>query len=403
MEIAQVILVVVLVAGSVVLLMYWLVALARIARTIATIPTARAGLRLPLPSPAPSVCVIVPAHNEESVIAGLIRSLRAQDYPGLSVVLVLDRCSDGTLAAARGAIDSDPRVHLLEVSECPPEWAGKVNAMRRGTELPPAHDADLLLFADADTTFDPACVRAAVAILNDRRLDMLSLVSTLTATRWHEIIVQPAAGFELMRQYPLISANRDEDRRAFANGQFMLFRAPAYHAMGGHEAVRDEILEDVAMARVAARQARPVGVLLADRLLTCRMYPNWPLFQRGWQRIYTEGANCKPARLVGASWWVRVCGVVLPLCPWALLAILSTVQPSDPWRLPLAAFATLSAGVWAVGVAWVYRLSRAPLWAFPGHLVGSWLVAGILSKAAKDLNRGRPMRWGGREYVRVPR
>ncbi len=403
MEIARIILVVVLVAGCVVLVLHWVVALARIARTMAAVPTARAGLRLPVPTPAPRVCVVIPAHNEEQVIAGLVRSLRGQDYPDLRVLLALDRCTDRTLEIARRAIDGDGRFEVLEISECPPDWAGKVNALRLGGESDAAKGADLLLFADADTTFDPACVRATVAMLEDRRLDLLSLVSTLTATRWHEIVAQPAAGFELMRQYPLMSANRDEDRRAFANGQFMLFRAAAYRAMGGYGAVRSEVLEDMAMARLAARERRPVGVYLADRLLTCRMYADWGEFRRGWQRIYTEAANCKPSRLVDASWWVRVCGGLLPLCPWALLGVLATADSEDPWRVPLGGLALLGVGLWAVGVGWVYRLSRAPLWAFPGHVVGSWLVAGVLSRAALDLRRGTPIKWGGREYVRAAR
>ncbi len=404
METARAILIIVLAAGSGVLVVYWVIALARIARTVTTIPTARSGLALPArPGAPPSVCVVIPAHNEERIISGLVRSLRAQDYANLRVVLALDRCTDGTLGAARGAIDGDPRFHLLEITECPPDWAGKVNALRRAAESPQAAEADLLLFADADTVFDPACVRATVAMLEHRALDLLSLMSTLTSSRWHEVLAQPAAGFELMRQYPLISANRDDDRRAFANGQFMLFRGAAYRAIGGHAAVRDEILEDVALARVAAQHRLRTGVFLADRLLTCRMYPDWSSFRRGWQRIYTETANCKPARLAESAWRVRLVGGVLPLFPALLLGAALTLESSDPGRVPLAAFAALAAVPWTVGLVWVYRLSRAPLWSFPGHVVGSWLVASILTRAARDLRRGTPMRWGGREYVRPAR
>ncbi len=404
METARLILVVVLVIASGGSMLYWLVAMYRIARTMSTIPTARAGLLLPARPGTPlSVCVIIPAHNEEDVITGLVRSLRAQDYPAMRVVLALDRCTDATLVAAREAIESDERFHVIEITECPVDWAGKVNAVRRGAESAAAQNADLLLFADADTLFDPACVRATVAMLEHRNLDMLSLVSTLTATRWHEVLVQPAAGFELMRQYPLVSANRDADRRAFANGQYMLFRAAAYRAMGGHEAVHDELLEDLALARLAAHHNRRAGVFLADRMLTCRMYPDWPSFRRGWQRIYTEAANCKPARLAESAWRVRLTGALAPLCPWALLALALTLDRSDVGRVPLAVFGLLSGAVWAAGIAWVYRLSRAPVWAFPGHIAGSWLVARILSDAARDLRRGTPMRWGGREYVREAR
>ena len=105
METARLILVIVLVIASGGSMLYWLVAMYRIARTMSTIPTARAGLALPVRPGTPlSVCIIIPAHNEEDVIAGLVRSLRAQDYPAMRVVLALDRCTDATLAAAREAI-----------------------------------------------------------------------------------------------------------------------------------------------------------------------------------------------------------------------------------------------------------------------------------------------------------
>src|SRR5205823_291327 len=92
-------------------------------------------------------------------------------------------------------------------------------------------------------------IRACVALLERRRLDLLSLLSTLTCDTWFERLAQPAAGFELVRQYPISRANRRSNPRAFANGQFMLFRRAAYDAIGGHGAVHDELLEDLALAR----------------------------------------------------------------------------------------------------------------------------------------------------------
>src|SRR5690242_982409 len=81
-----------------VVLVYWGIALFRVIRTWQTIPTARAGIRLAQEraagQDAPGLCLIIPAHNEEGPIAGLVRSLRAQDYPRFHTVLCLDRCTD---------------------------------------------------------------------------------------------------------------------------------------------------------------------------------------------------------------------------------------------------------------------------------------------------------------------
>ena len=87
---------------------YWSVGLWRIAATRRTLPTARAGLALAAArtAPWPSVAIVIPAHNEARVIAELIASLRAIDYPRLRVTLALDRCTDGTPDLARTPVES---------------------------------------------------------------------------------------------------------------------------------------------------------------------------------------------------------------------------------------------------------------------------------------------------------
>lgn len=388
-------------------LMYWGVAIYKIILTRATIPTVRRGLTLPPPGPdAPSVCVIVPAHNEEKVIAQLVNSLRGQDYPKLRVVLSLDRCTDRTVAIAREQIGDDKRFEILELTSCAEGWAGKVHAVHSGvTRSTHARDADLLLFADADTVFDPGCVRASVALLRERKLELLSLLSTLTHDRWYEFFVQPAAGLELMRQYPITRANMDQDRRAFANGQFMLFTAEAYHAIGGHEAVKDELLEDLELARRMAYANRPTGVFVADGVLSCRMYHSWAEFTRGWKRIYTESAKRKDARLAKSAWQVRIFGCIFPVLALtlAILALSGVPEGNHLVRTALGALAIAGVVAFTIAIGMAYRMGHTPLWCVPLHPIGAWRVAAILSQAAKDLRTGAPTVWAGRTYVRERR
>ncbi|MCX5688701.1 MAG: glycosyltransferase, partial [Planctomycetota bacterium] len=234
-------------AASLILLFYWSIGLGRLIMTMRRHPTARAGTRLAQPTHQPGVCVVIPAHNEEAGIAQLIASLRAQDYPSFNVVLCLDRCTDRTQDVATAAIAGDDRFEVFINTECPQGWAGKVNAIWQGLHkaaTPAAREAPILVFADADTTFDPQCLSATVALMHARSLDLLSLLSTLTHDRWFERLAQPAATIETVTQYPILSASRSERRRAFANGQFMMFRRGAYEAVGGHASVHDELLED---------------------------------------------------------------------------------------------------------------------------------------------------------------
>ncbi|HVU62807.1 MAG TPA: glycosyltransferase [Phycisphaerales bacterium] len=414
MPIALVIASVVMTCGALGLGAYWGVVFWHVRRAMKTVPTCRDGLRLPraaelLKQTAPRVCIVVPAHNEAGVVGKLARSLVAQTYPNLSVVFCLDRCTDSTAAEIRHETGGADHVAIVEIKECPERWAGKVNAVRRGVrETAFAREAELLLFTDADTEFDPECVRAAVALLQERNVGMLSLMSTLTCDRWFERIAQVAAGMELMRQYPLVRANvrPGEHRRAFANGQFMLFTRAAYEQLGGHEAVHDAVLEDVALARLSERRGVAGGLLMADGMLTCRMYADYAEFQRGWSRIYMESANrrVKRLRIIGVR--ARVLGSVLPmLAKGAVLLGALEIVGYGPDAL---AITTLAAGglalvIMMAALGWVYTVSRAPVWCIPLYPIGAWQVGGIMLSAARDLVRRVPVRWAGKEYVREAR
>ncbi len=389
---------------------YWFIVLGHVVATWRALPTARDGLRLPeaevLRTSAPRVAVVIPAHNEEAVIAIVARSLIAEDYPALTVTFALDRCTDRTEAILHETLGTDPRFTIHTISACPPDWAGKVHAIHDAVQHSTAcRDADLLLFADADTMFAPGCVRACVAILQSRRLDLLSLLSTLTSDRWFERLVQPVAGMELARQYPPRRVGRGRATRPFANGQFMLFTREAYHAIGGHAAAKDELLEDIHLARLVAWSDRTVGVFMAAGMLRCRMYPDWTAFRPGWKRIYIEAANRRAPRLLSLA--IRLC-VTSVLTPTA--SAVGCAAGLIVWRFtgePLALITGLCglAGSLAVliGGGAAFALGGAPVWSVLALPFGAARVAGILAEAGDDLAQGRVVKWGGREYVRPRR
>ncbi len=386
----------------------WSIVLARVGRTARDLPSADRGIELARQHPPEGrVCVVVPAHNEQGKIGRLVVSLRAQTHEDLRVVLCLDRCTDGTLDEARGAIGEDERFEVLEIERCPEDWAGKVHAVYTGVETSRgAADADWLLFTDADTAFDPECVRATLAIARQRNDGLLSLLSTLTNARWYERVVQPMSGFELVRQFPLAHASTDDAqrRRAFANGQFMLFRRDVYDAIGGHEPVRDALLEDIALAELVRRTGAGASLLLAGGMVRCSMYDDWDDYTRGWKRIYTESAGRKSARLRRHARVARAMGTVLPLCGLgALLVGVSLVLAGNPLGWIGVGSGGMGLVIWLVGVLTVLRSGRAPLWTVVLTPLGAWLTGSILRSAARDLERGTPTSWGGREYVRPSR
>lgn len=398
----QDVLMLVLLVCAGVCVVYWVAVAVQVRMTRLGLPTARDGIAMAEQSPPSArVCVIVPCHNEAGNIGTLIASLKEQDYDRLRVVLALDRCTDDTAGVARAAIGDDPRFEIIEIESCPDDWAGKVHAAHQGYERSEhARLADALIFTDADTWLDPACVRACAALMQSRGLAFLSLLSTLSTRSWYERVVQPITAFELARQFPLLRVNRsDERKRAFANGQFMMFTREAYAALGGHAAVRDAILEDIAFARKLSYYKHPCGLLMADRMLRCKMYDSWEEYIRGWKRIYTESANREVKRLRRYAIRTPLLSTVLPVCCVALV-VLSFFMTDDfaYWTGALTGLAGLAA--WWVGLGAVYRMSHAPLRDVPMALVGGVLTGKIFRAAARDLRAGTPTQWGGRSYIR---
>ena len=381
----------VLVTGS---LLFWIGLAYRLNSMIRTKPTIREGLDLPAPTDA-SVSIVIPAHNEERVIDRCATSLRRQSHKNVQIIFVLDRCSDRTLEILQKHTKEDTRVSIIENYSCPEGWAGKCNAARLGAEKA---TGDWLLFTDADTKFDKELVRCAVASAIKRKASLLSILSTLTITKTFERIVQPIASTFLVRQFPVDRVNREHRSRPFANGQFLLFSRKAYEGIGGHEAVKEALLEDIAFARTIAREPDGrVQLLFADGLLKCSMYPTFDSFKTGWKRIYIESHSRDVKKLRGSAWTALVVGVCMPLIAVVGIYFGTSGSPSLFWT-------SIAAVTMFIFVnAWLYKINGAPVIFVVLSPIGAMVVAWILFGAASMLRNRKPICWGGKEYILEPR
>ena len=232
------------------------------------------------------VSILVPARNEERSIGECVSSLLAQDYPDFELLVLDDASSDRTAAIARGLIAAHPMHRLLAGAPLPEGWTGKNWACHQLSQAATGH---WLLFTDADTVHSPGALSAAVSMASSARADLLSAWPRLiTLTLGEKLVIPvlhilaicwfPIAFLQFLQTRPRL-ASRIPSRllRAWggANGQFMLFSRAAYLRIGGHDAVRDHIVEDVALGREIARRI-PDGMRLvncdASRLIDCRMY-----------------------------------------------------------------------------------------------------------------------------------
>lgn len=344
------------------------------------------------------VSIIVPAHNEARIIDRCVRSLMAQNWPNLEIIFVADRCTDETVSILREASRGDDRVRIIENHDCPDSWAGKCNAARLGAA---GACGRYLIFMDADTFSAPELIRSAVNSARAKQSSMLSLLSKLTTDAIYERRTQTVASMLLLTLYPPDRVNRETDSRPFANGQFMLFDREWYEKIGGHEAVRDDLLEDIAFARRVESEGGRVHLRSSDGMLVCSMYSSSTAFRRGWQRIFIESCRRKPDRMKRWAFRMRLLGLMGPLgCLLGIGVGAVTWSLGEPASGLTVLIVSMLALLTQLGVlAAIYRtFNQTPwdVWRFP---LGCEDLARILRDGAKVLQRGEPVTWGGRSYI----
>lgn len=375
---------------------WWSVLMIRIGRMLSTGISVRRGLQEPAVDEL--VSIIVPAHNEERVIATCLDSLLAQKWDRLQVIVVADRCSDATEAIVTERVERDDRVTLIRNTDCPESWAGKCHALRIGAEHA---EGDMLAFIDADTEAHPDLLRAAVGEAKRRDTALLSLLTDLKSCHWFERCTQPVATMALMSLYPPDRVNRDDRARTFANGQFMLFDRDWYERVGGHAAVKNDLLEDIAFAQVISKAGGRVNILQSDGLLACSMYGTREEFLRGWMRIFLEATSrgCKALRKQSRR-QLLVGWAVPGVC---VIAVVLGLISSGPTAMIAISTGSLGLFLQCIALGWTYSMGRQPVWSVLLFPIGAWEVFRIMRWAERTLQRGEAVSWGGREYVLKPR
>ncbi|TLF81338.1 glycosyltransferase [Nocardia cyriacigeorgica] len=241
----------------------------------------------PGPPVGETVAVCVPARDEAQRLPTLIADLRAQTgVPGLRVLILDDASTDGTETAARRAAGDDPRITVLRCDDEPePGWTGKAAACARLAEAAAATGATVLIFVDADVRLEPPAIAAAVTELRARRCALVSPWPRQLAHSPAERLVQPLLCWSWATTLPVALADRGtRPSMAVACGQFLVFDAAAYRAIGGHAAVAGSVTEDLDIARVLRRHGSRTAVVAGGSMARTRMYRDAAELDAGYTR-----------------------------------------------------------------------------------------------------------------------
>ena len=218
-----------------------------------------------------TVTILIPARNEATNIRSVITSALAQQQIAHLQVLVLDdNSTDNTLAIAREFTDS--RLQVIHSTDEPPQgWLGKAWACQR---LANATDSDILVFIDADVTLEPHAVCSAINAMHKYKLSLISPFPRQETTERLTRLIQPLLQWSWITAVPLFIARRFKFQTlAVANGQFIVCRRSDYLTMGGHESVKDTVVEDIELARQFSRHKLRNSVADGSQIASCLMYP----------------------------------------------------------------------------------------------------------------------------------
>lgn len=348
------------------------------------------------PAASGRVSILVPARDEERSIGDCVFSLLAQDYPDFELLVLDDGSFDDTAAIVSGLVAGNPRHRLLTGAPLPEGWTGKNWACH---QLSQAATGQWLLFTDADTVHSPGALSAAVATAVESRADLLSAWPRLVTLTLGEKLVIPVLHMIALAWFPIAVlqflqahlrlAARIPPRllRAWggANGQFVLFSRAAYMRIGGHFAVRDHIVEDLALGREIARRI-PEGLRLvncdASSLIRCRMYRSFVEVRDGFTK------NARAAFEDGLLAWCLVGGLQFTAF---FLPFILVFYPSQ-FRLALVEVALIY--ILRVILALRMRTSWVGCILHPiGHFLA--LAIGVRSWIS---TAGRGVEWKGRTY-----
>lgn len=235
----------------------------------------------------PRVSVLIPARDESAVIAETVQAWLAQDYPNFELFVLDDHSSDGTAELARQAAGSDPRVRILSGESLPKGWKGKNWACY---QLSQAARGDILLFTDADVRWEPGALAALLAEMTRTRADLLTVWPTQVTRTWAERLIVPLMGFVIIGYLPVLAVHYIPwPVFAAAMGQCLAFRRDAYERIGGHAAVRDALVEDMAFAQSIKRARLRLRAADGAGLLSTRMYRGWPEVRDGFAKNILAG------------------------------------------------------------------------------------------------------------------
>ena len=345
---------------------------------------------------APLISICIPARNEENNIRHCVESALAQDYPNIEVIVLDDRSMDATLTQLREIASRNSRLLPINGSELPEGWAGKPHALFQASAA--AH-GEWLCFVDADTFLAPQAISSCYAKAIETNADMFTTMNEQVMGTFWEKVVMPLVMTALSVGFSPRKVNDPGSHDAIANGQFIMIRRKVYDAIGGHEKVKDQIVEDKAISEQVKWNGHRLIVADGSKVIRTRMYTSLPSMWEGWTKNIYLGLSDHPAMLMLGAFGATVSVIAALFLPlWPLLGINWYIN-NGGWLAIAVIIQSLVVWIWLIYVrARVAMKMNISAWYALTTPLGAGVFAAMMLTSAWKVISGQGVTWRGRKY-----
>jgi chlorobactene glucosyltransferase len=247
----------------------------------------------------PLISVLIPARNEEITIEECLSSLLKSNYPNFEIIVLDDDSKDKTYAIVRELAKEFSNLRIIKGKQLPAGWNGKNWACH---QLSQSANGEWFLFTDADTCHSPNSISAAFESAKKSQSDFLTAIPGLITKTWAEKLILPVIHFAFFVLLPCNIINfRGNSRLALGIGPFLFIRKACYFACGGFEAIKTEILDDMALAKQVNHRKGKLCVIDGTDLLIVRFYTCFKEVWTGLSKNSFQAIGSSPHFLLSLS------------------------------------------------------------------------------------------------------
>ncbi len=352
----------------------------------------------------PLVSILIPARNEEQKLSRLLASIEKQNYSRLEIHVLDDHSEDRTQEIANDFASASRFPVVVHAGlEKPDGWLGKNWACH---QLAGHAAGDVLIFLDADTWIASTGISEIMNAMRYYELDF--------ATVWpHQVMHTSMEKAVVSNVYATIATylptlysyraprwipterlrNSIKPMFATACGQCMIFTRDAYKSSGGHAFVRDQVVEDVMIARQVVRSGNTMRMFHGTDRLWCRMYQSHHEIFNGFRKNFFAGFGYRLMPFL-LAWLIHLIVYIMP--PFVLLSAAGGLFP-DPFQ---SAAISLSAALIAIPFlqrVWVSRFLKWPVSTALLYLPGIFWFQMLAIVVIRDRMLKTGTTWKGRQ------